>query len=485
MLGSSFLLCNPQGGYAQTVSVPLGSNIGSNVLSSGFGDQTTGFSGQVTVTGSGAVDQFQSVTTSINCPEPQAEVRVHKQVTGLSTGQLFPILISENAGTNHLLQLQAGNVDFRCVSSGFVVQESGFNAVESGQCEVTAIIPGTIYDCTLTNTISGFRTDIEDEAVNNLNSAFRGKSVPGTEAALGGTVRSDVGSTAGQATPLQRPTNPPTGACVDWKTTDSKATIRTPSSMKILINGKVNLDKVRDALYDLKTNKFHVAIASDLKNDDGILSAVAAPQFMGYIIVQDEKGLQQKIIKYNILDFRRECSYITLAKAAGPATNADAVPLGELGDPGRTDLQLSDIDRLLVGGERVVMGAGPRPLAFNPPFSECHVTDTVNAATGAQVSFGDNFAIYNIRGHIDPRAQGLNENNLLIQATVDLNQEDIDLAKIVGKNNPLMRVDLLTREDRNTIDPIKFTLTDVWTDCKQIALSSETELELFVNELNY
>jgi hypothetical protein len=109
----------------------------------------------------------------------------------------------------------------------------------------------------------------------------------------------------------------------------------------------------------------------------------------------------------------------------------------------------------------------------------------VNAATGVQGSFGDNFAIYNIRGHIDPRAQGLNENNLLIQATVDLNQEDIDLAKIVGKNNPLMRVDLLTREDRNTIDPIKFTLTDVWTDCKQIALSSETELELFVNELNY
>jgi hypothetical protein len=479
VLGTGVAFYSPLDTSAQ-ISIPLDSNI----VSSGVGNIEVPLGSDF---GGVGIDQFQSVTANADCTAAGlATVQVRKSVLGgVNVGQTFDINVRENNGNTQSLVLTAGGTDSVCVAMGYTVQEAFGATVQSANCQRETVVAGQTYLCTLTNTgaQADFNVETPDRssAIAALN-AQRTTSTPGIEPGLTVGQQVDVGPTQGQANPTGRPINPPTGSCIDYKadTTD----VRKPSSMKIIIYGKVNLDKVKDALFDLDTSIFHVAIASDLLNNDGVSASVSNPQFMGYIIVQDDKGLEQEIIKYNILDFRRECTYISLAEAAGPATNANVAPLGELGDPERANLQPSEIDELLVGGLQVTGGGPPSdPEAFNPPFSQC-ITPRP-AADSNPARLGDNFAIYNIRGDIDRDAKAFDENNLLIQATVDLNQQDTDLAKLVNNNNPLIRIDLLTQEQKNRIEQIGFTLTDVWTDCKQIGLTTETVLNPFVNELNY
>jgi hypothetical protein len=491
MLGSGIPLYLPQNSNATSVSVPLGSNF----LSSGLSDQNIGFSRQVSVTdnsGNPIIGQFQSVQGSFqsNCLNTQATVFVTKQ--GNNQGNPIQIL-SISGGSSSVvasLNLANGETGHGCINNGngFQVVELGLAPITTDGCSASSVSSGNEIFCRVINTGSTQGTQFPLNA--DGRSEFPGisgltpTSTPGQESAVTvGSLAEAGGPTTPQSTATQtRPFNPPTGTCTDIQTQTTPAvTIRKPSSMKIVINGKVDLSKVQDALSDLRTNTFHVAVTSDLKSNDGISASISNPQFMGYIVVQDKKGLQQEIIKYNILDFRRECTFITLAEAAGPATNANVAPLGELGDPERAKLEPSEIDKLLLGGEQVT-GGTPKDesLVFNPPFSGCLVDTTTNPPV-----LGDNFAIYNIRGEIDRKSDALNEDNLLIQATIDLNQRDTDLAKLVDNNNPLMHVDLLTQENKDRVDKISFSLSDVWTDCKQIALSTETVFEPFDNELNY
>jgi hypothetical protein len=358
-----------------------------------------------------------------------------------------------------------------------------FTSTRTGDCEITDAIPGQNYQCTLINTIGtggGNGLDIVGAQADTTDV----ESPPGIVGGLVAQAQAE-GSTPAQPTDVL---DPPFKRCEDnlaelgeVGVSAQDRVLRAASSMKIVIDGKVNLEKVKDALNKFNTDVFQLALINDLKRDDHILSTVSGPAYTGSIIIKDSKGLEQKIIDYNILDVRRECSYITLAEAAGPATNANVFPLGLIGSAKRTDLDLSDVDKLLIGG-RIVSGGTPnKPVFLNPPVAVCNPPP--QSGTNP---LNNNFAIYNLKGTIDRHSKALDEgdNNLLMYWTFDLIQDDQDHAKIVDNNNPIAKVDLLTKEQKNKYGQIDFSLTDLWTDCKQIALDNDMMLNFAANEFN-
>jgi hypothetical protein len=480
MLSSGIALYAPQYSDAQGVSAPL--------ISPGVGSQNNGISRQITFAGNDGNTVFaQSISTAnidLNCQVgTQAELRVTKTVNPTSrfAGDDFVVRVDRLQGVPIQWVLQNGETRGTCLNQGETVRVSEvesdtveFTPVFAGDgCVINSVIANEEYECVVTNTITGTGGNGIVRAQADGTDGDTALSDPEIE---GGVIAQagEPGPTLPTGEGLQR--DPPFARCEDNTPTGTTDPIITPSSMKIVINGKVNLEKVHDALDELDTDQFHLALLNDLKENDGISSSISAPPYMAKIIIQDSHGLKQKIIDYNILDVRRECSYITLAEATGPATNANIAPLGEIGDPERANLHPSEIDRLLVGGPILTTGTTElRPLILNPPVTVCNAGENTN----------NNFAIYNIRGQIDRESKGLDGNNLVMYWTFDLIQQDIDLAKIVDNNNPFARVDLLTQEEKNRYQPIRFSLTDLWTDCKQIALATDSVFEPFINELNY
>ena len=487
ILSSGVVLYAPQISGALGISVPLSS--------SGFGSQNIGVSRQFTLTNnddntvfaeSNGINSFTTLQT-VDCDmATQAEARVTKLVRDPDDQVINPnnlvFEVTVRQGDNLIRPtIQGDETREFCVDDGdsFIVTETGsqtggfsFNTSPSGNCNIPSVAAGSTYQCTLTNTITG--NGDQNEIVPSFEAPITPAADEGAAPAPAGTQGGVVGTTD-----VTAPTSmdPPFAPCEDETVDD--VVIRAASSMKIIINGKVNLEKVQNALNELNTDHFHVAIINDIKDNDRILSSISNPPYTGKIIVEDPKGLKQKIIDYNILDVRRECSYITLAEAAGFATNANVAPLGEIGDPGRANLDPAQIDQLLIGGSILTTGTGDKPRSLNPPVATC------NPGTADE----NNLAIYNIRGDIDRGSKALGQNDLLMYWTFDLIQTDSDRAKLVNNNNPIARVDLLTQEEKNkgiaSYEQIAFDLTDLWTDCKQIPLTTESVFEPFINELNY
>ena len=72
-----------------------------------------------------------------------------------------------------------------------------------------------------------------------------------------------------------------------------------------------------------------------------------------------------------------------------------------------------------------------------------------------------------------------------MEINVDLNINKRDLAKITGEdaNNPYMRVNLVVDEDRDDAHLIPFTIQDLWTDCKDLALNNSPLFEPIQTEI--
>jgi hypothetical protein len=124
------------------------------------------------------------------------------------------------------------------------------------------------------------------------------------------------------------------------------------------------------------------------------------------------------------------------------------------------------------------------PLVLNPPFATCQ-TD-VTRATGFKLQAQDNVALYIMKGTMN--ANEVSGNKLTVLLTADLNQQDIDLAKIVkangnNANNPALVANLIANENHNNAKRIDFTLTDVNTDCKQISFTDNTIFRPITGEL--
>jgi hypothetical protein len=384
----------------------------------------------------------------------------------------------------------AGVIRTFCVTPGasFNVVETSrdvdFRGIETGICEVDGPAQDINYACHVTNEITsiggdGIR-DFSGDALGDLQgdepSSHEGVT---TETAI--TTTGTQGPLASQVSSEGRLTNPPFDSCEDNTVgDDANKIIRTPSSATYIISGKVSLDKVQEALESLRTKSITIQLLSDLESLDMVSLSVASPQFVGKILVEgtDENGnkLKQKIINYNILDLRTECKYITIAEAAGPSTYANVAPLGQLGET--NSLQPSKVDEILLGGRTVSSSptkAGPLPAVLNSPFATCDTTDANQR---------DNFAIYNLRGEVKD-VSVVDGNNLIVEITTDLLITESDLARIVNNNNPYMKAELLSEHNRRTYDRIGFTLNDVWTDCKNLAVTTDPVFEPIAGETNY
>jgi len=191
-------------------------------------------------------------------------------------------------------------------------------------------------------------------------------------------------------------------------TQGASITTRIPSSMTIVISGKVDLNALRNFLENFGTKSFSIVLKSDLQPEDGVMTQVANPRLEGEVIAQNKDGAKQKNFNFVLSDVRTECKYITLAQAFGPAPNANVAPLGRLGTIGK--VTASSITKELLGG--LIVGTSPPakvlPTVLNPPFASCQVEKAVSTTTAASGLFQqntvaagnlpDNLALYVMKG---------------------------------------------------------------------------------------
>ena len=117
------------------------------------------------------------------------------------------------------------------------------------------------------------------------------------------------------------------------------------------------------------------------------------------------------------------------------------------------------------------------PPVLNPPFAICQ-----DGKTGDTESLNDDIAIYNVRGNAKD-VSSLDGDDLSIQINVDLNLRPDDKAKINDNNNQYIRVNLVADEDKDSAHKIPFTVNDLWTDCKNVALNSAPLFEPIQSEI--
>jgi len=418
---------------------------------------------------------------------------VSNDINGIATGVQFHI-IARIDGIDNDASLQSGGTTAICVNPGqsFHVVELGsnpsieFDSTPSSGCD--GVMGNSDVTCTITNTIG-------------LNSGQDAISAPLTPGVPNNLVKTQPihpqaaigqGSTSSQASPTDRLTNPPFQVCqanVLPTATGTNAILRLPSSGTYIIQGTVDATKVRSALNSLQSQDQSITIQllSDLRPQDGTMTSIANPQFMGKFIITNNAGTTQRIIDFNVIGVRTECKYITLVKAVGHATNKNVAPLGDLANAKTSDLKAPDIDQLLVGGSTVTSTLANTGVAssLNPPFATCVTAGTTNQFTN-QVNpigiVGDNLALYNLRGDVKSM-QNLG-NSFILEITSDIIPSDDDLAKIVKNNNPYVKVNLLSQEGQNSVNIVPFELQDLWTDCKAVSLTTKSIFEPLPGEIN-
>jgi hypothetical protein len=462
----------------------------------------------------------QSGVAAASCTGSSVLLTVNKVVLGVSDASGLQFNIFENINNNVAngpfpLSTTIPFTDCLNVNDQFIITEdqttlpSGFSfgtptyvtSPSSGatnQCSGT-VVANTPITCTITNTVitgQGGNTLVTGTNPATPSTSTQSKLV---SAQAGTALAQPASPTTAAATdvPALRETNPPFQTCRGSISTDVGGTnlkglpgqtqlIRAPSAAKYIVRGTTDMDKVREALTSFNTKTMDVVLASDLQSNDGVSLAIANPQFSGKIIIQDDKdGAKQRVINYNIQDVRTECQFITLTKALGKPSNSNVASLGNLKPLGRNDAKPSDIDKLLVGsGEGVsTTTSGTFPAQLNPPFAECQTAENTDVTgVGGKARVADNLAFYNVKG--DAVVSKVSGNSLVLEISVDLNQADGDLAKITNNNNPYVKVNLISDENKQSAHSVPFTLSDLFTDCKKINLATKTVFRPITNELN-
>ena len=443
-------------------------------------------------------------STNLGCSD--ATIIITKQLVNPgadTTGRLndykFPILIRDITDSNIAAQsidLNAGQSVTACLTSGheynileaesLLRAETGlaFDVNYSNDCRVTASA-GQSPNCTIRNTITAGSSSSGLLIPQGGNTGLVTPSVQTPD-----LLTPQAGNTLTGT--LSDPNNPPFKSCQGnaksvsrdlpisggTETDEGKVLISAPSSATYLIEGKISLSKLNSAMNALKTNTFTIQLLSDLDLvSNKITLAPSAPGITGSILVESSNGLKQKIIPFDVKNVRTECKFITLAKN-GPTPNANIVPLGQINNKLKT-ITDPEIKRLAVGGPTVtndpLLGY---PFVLNSPFATCTTADTT------RTNSNDDIAIYSIKG-ITNKKNSLDGNNLIIQITSDLVQNETDLAKFPGGNNPYIQVNLLVDKNRNTAHLIPFTLHSLWTDCKNVALTDSMVFSQFLGETKY
>jgi len=429
------------------------------------------------------------------------------QVTNtLTLTQLNPITICVNTGQHFVISentpsqsgFQFGSVVYDLVGATNVNNNFGcagnIIAGQNATCTITNnVLSGSASGTTTNNGLilpSGSPTSQTGTQVRRI---IEGQGLPGPTT-----------TEAGTNTAKGKLTNPPFQICVAntvnetnqlnptrianqnidlTSTKEQDLNTRLPSSGTYVLRGTIPLDSVRNALQKLDTRTFTIVLKSDLNPDDKLITALAAPQYEGEVIVQSSDGAKQKNISFKLDTVRTECKYITLAQAVGPSPNANVAPLGLMGNTQGSSVRAPDINKELIGGLTVgTSPAGRVPTILNPPFATCQTTPTGSIQP-------DQLALYTIKGDTSSGLTGVHGNTLTVELTADLVQSDVDLAKIVKTdnnraNNPFLIANLIADENTDKAHKIDFTLHDVNTDCKQVSLETTPTFRPFANELN-
>jgi hypothetical protein len=463
---------------------------------------TTGITGNAIAIPRSSLTSCTTTNPNLSCLTVTKVVNnLNNVATGLLNNIQFHIIVTDqgvNVADDTLSNGQSFSVPL-AIGDQFSVTEidtpAAFITSASGTCSGTVSNNNALF-CTIINSPTGSGNTITA----NPQSAFtpsqndvRTPSVATPQSAI------SPGGSSTQASGFGRAINPPFSNCngnsVPTATTNGVPTAdsinRLPSSATYLIKGVLSSSKLQSALDAVGTKTITIAIASDLQPVDGNMLAIANPQFFGKIIVTSTDGLniKQRTVDFNIQDVNTECHYITLARAAGSATNKNVAPLGEISGSKSTNLKAPDIDKLLVGGSIVTSSLRNLGVAsvLNPPFATC----TTNQ-TGAFSNFfagtnsgrvPDNFGFYLLRGELTGPVK-VSGNTFVIEITSDIVPRDDDLAKIVNNNNPYLKVNLLGLKSLDSATRIPFRLDDLWTDCKQVSLFTKSIFQPIISDLN-
>jgi hypothetical protein len=442
------------------------------------------------------------------CTANQVTLTTSKRVTGGGgldlTNLSFDITVTRSQQPTKTFTLFNGGSQGVCINVGevYTVVETGKSSSftftttyinnppgssSPNQCSGTPLSNQPIT-CSIINSITGSNNgrgalQFDDSTPAPPSSPQQSEQVTSPQAPEGPT--STGAGTSG------RITNPPFQTC--FGNTISTASrlggsatvtdlVRAPSAGQYIIEGAIPLDKVRSAMSSLNTNIITITLLSDLLPEDGVSTAVANPQFTGKVIVTDPNdGAKQRIINFGVDAVRTECKFITIAKPAGKPPNSNVAPLAELNDLKNKNIRASDIDKLLIGGVRVTTSntQGQFAPVLNPPFATCQ---SPASTANANLANSDDLALYNVKGTI--KSNDISGKSLTVEITADLQQADTDLAKIIKNNNPFIKVNLIADENRASAKQIPFTLSDLWTDCKDISLATKTVFQPKAGEVS-
>ena len=415
---------------------------------------------------------------------------------GLLDTLRFNILITQGGQTIRQIDLQNGDTEAVPLSPGtYTISEgnliggigSDITEITGTGCESdgTVVITGTT-SCVVTNEITG---------------AAANEAIPPTSPANRAPVEiTDVEGQAGTSTGSGQTLgtiNPPFDTCFGnveagtgvspTRTTEADDTniVRAPNGATYTAGGTIPLEEVHEALREFGTRTVTIQIISDLQPNDQVALAVSAPQFKGAIVVEDSKGVKHEVVNFNLYTIRTECKFMTFAKAQGEAPNKNVYPLGVVGE--NKGLEPTEIDEILIQERASIVTATNLnfPSSLNPPFAVCQSPVVPRTATEvlAPGNFpDDDISIYNVRGEIDEIGK-LNGNDLHMEINVDLNLKKTDQAKILDNNNPWVRVNLIADEDKDSAHQIPFTIHDLWTDCKDLALNNQPLFEPIQSEI--
>jgi len=478
------------------------------------------------------------------CNSPFVKLIIQKQFSIANSNPLPPskINIINNNVSLGTVNISQNSVITSCLSPGtYEVTEqqiSGVASLRSSTCSGTVLASSSPITCTIintdtTNTPSTGFNGILNQILNGTTSAPAVSSIQGPGSSIitkqtgGSVVTQQTGASllTTQDAPLplvipggigtipsftipgagppndptslgagtaNRATNPPFKPCqsnqlVDVGTQQNPdvkivAPRQYPSSATYVIVGSLPLDKIKNAMLSLGTDKFTIQLLSNIQPSDfGIKLAASNPQFIGRAIIEDNNGLHQKFVNFAINDVRTQCKYITLAEEKSQGLNQGGlVPLGLIGQ--NHQLKAVDKNELLINNGTFLKNAQDikLPSIINPPFAVCPTPQTALTNT-----FPDDIAIYNIRGEVNSPAEVFGK-TLNIEITADLVQSANDLAQITNNNNQFVKVNLIAdKGNGNKVHLIGFTLNDLWTDCKDVDLSKSSIFEPVIGENNF
>jgi hypothetical protein len=423
---------------------------------------------------------------TISCLTIQKLVVDPDGVAGSQLNDLvFVLQVDRNDGGIETVRLRNGNTAVVpvLVNDVYTVTEVTLEDPNTGftfrsdfgpQCQNVRVSPNVPYSCTVTNTLNRGTLPVGDQPT-------RDQTLSGVDTTKFASITPQAGTSSAAGATLGL-INPPFDTC--FGNTDAAAgvstsrgdrnVIRAPNAATYTAAGQIDLDDVSDALDEFNTKTLSIQIYSDLITNDPVSLAISNPQFKGRVVVEDRDGVKHELVTFNLDTLRTECKFISIAKPAGNAPDKNVYPLGVVGK--NKDTSPSKIDEILIQQKlnllATIESTNFIDPALNPPFAVCQ-TEPAGASQLPQAQPGsDDVAIYNIRGDIN-NLGAVYGDKLNVELTVDLNLDPNDLAKITGNNNPFIRVNLVADEDEDSAHKIPFTIQDLWTDCKDMALNRE------------